>query len=250
MFRLIVFLSFLIFSYAGLAQSKAKTDKIRPVKVKTIKSFHTEVKEPSDIVLHPDGQSYFIVSDNGFLYQVGLDGKIIRMADFEGFDTEAVCVKDDLVYIVEEMVRKIRIFSIKDLSLQRTVTIPYQGGRNKAYEAMTYNPVRNSFILITEKDPIYLFELDENLVVKNEIELKRIARDISAATYYADYVWLLSDEDRQVIKLNPATYQVLARWVIPVNNPEGIAFRSDQELIIVSDDMEKIYVFDAKLFLQ
>jgi uncharacterized protein YjiK len=250
MCRIIFFLSFLIFSCNGFAQSRTKMDKIRSVKVKPSRSFHTEVKEPSDIVLHPDGQSYFIVSDNGFLYQVGMDGKIIRMADFEGFDTEAVCVKDDLVYIVEEMVRKIRVFSLKDLTLQRTVTIPYQGGRNKAYEAMTYNPVRNSFILITEKDPIYLFELDENLVVKNEIELKGMARDISAATYYGDYIWLLSDEDRQIIKLNPSTYEVIARWVIPVNNPEGIAFRSEHELIIVSDDMEKIYVFDAKLFLQ
>ena len=223
---------------------------VAQVKVKPIKSFHIEVKEPSDIALHPNGGSYFIVSDNGFLHEVSMEGKIIRTADFEGFDTESVCVKDSLIYVVEEMVRRIRVFRIEDFKLIRTVTIPYQGGRNKAYESMTYNPVRNKFILLTEKDPIYLFELDDNLVVTNEIELKKIARDISAATFYAGHLWLLSDEDRQIIQLNPATYEVVKRWVIPVHNPEGMAFNDKNELIIVSDDMEKIYVFDAKLFLQ
>jgi uncharacterized protein YjiK len=217
-------------------------------KIKPLKSFHTEVKEPSDIALHPTKDTYFVVSDNGFLHEVDSLGKILRTADFEGFDTEGVWAKDGFVYVVEEMVRKIRVFAIDDLTLVRTVTVPYQGGRNKAYEAITFNPVRNRFILITEKDPVYLFELDENLTVQNEIELKKIARDISAATFHNGFLWLLSDEDREIIQMNPQTYEVIQRWVIPVNNPEGIVFNRKGELIIVSDDMEKFYFFDAQIF--
>ena len=223
---------------------------IAQTKVKPLRSFYTEVKEPSDIAFYAPTHTYFVVSDNGFLHEVDSLGKILRTADFEGYDTEGVWVKDDFIYVVEEMVRKIRVFNRSDLKLVRTVNVPYQGGRNKAYEAITYNPVRNSFIIITEKDPIYLFELDDDLNVKNEIELKKYARDISAATFYADFLWLLSDEDRQIIKINPSSYEVIERWVIPVINPEGFAFNNKSELIVVSDDREKFYVFDAKLFLK
>lgn len=205
----------------------------------------TEVEEPSDVCLNPlKSNSYFMVSDNGFLYETDEKGKIIRTADYKGLDTEAVWAKGDLVYVVEEFTRKIRVFDNATLTLQRTVHHPYTGGRNKAYEAFVYNEAKERFLLFTEKDPIYLFELDKDLNLVNEINFNHLARDISAATYHNNFLWLLSDEDRTIFKLNPTTYQVIQQWVIPVINPEGISFSADGKfLLILSDDMQRVYHF-------
>ncbi len=223
--------------FIGIA-ARPKVPKLKPSD-----SYRIEVSEPSDICTNPKNDNYFVVSDNGYLCEMSLDGKIIRKADWEGYDTEGVYATGDLVYVVEEMVRKIRVFDNESFKLLRTVTLPYSGGRNKGYECITYNPVKEKFIITTEKDPIYLFELDENLNVYNEIHMGKIARDISGATFHKGFLWLLSDEDRQVIKLNPNNYEVLERWEVPIINPEGIAFTSTNDLILVSDDMEKLFLF-------
>jgi uncharacterized protein YjiK len=216
---------------------------VSPPKLKPISYVHVDVPEPSDIAVNPlKPNSYFVVSDDGFLFEIDGNGKIIRKADFTGIDCEGVHADSNFVYVVEEFTRKIRVFDIHTFELKQTRVFPYGGGRNKAYESITYNPVRSSFVMLTEKDPIYLLELDDDLRLVNEHYLEGIARDISAATFYDDHLWLLSDEDMHVIKLNPQTYKEVARWYIPVINPEGICFDNGQ-MLIVSDDMERLYRF-------
>jgi uncharacterized protein YjiK len=214
-----------------------------PEKIKPTASFHIAIPEPSDIAIRPDGKSFFVVSDDGYLFEMNLDKQVIRKADFEGFDCEAVYVDSKFVYVIEEFSRKIRIFDISTLQLQRTIYLPYGGGRNKGYEAFTFNQAKQRFVLITEKDPIYLLELDADFNIVNEYQMDFLAADISSATWFDDHLWLLSDEDMMVLRLDPVTYEVLNRWKIPVINPEGIVFPDANTMWILSDDMEKIFVF-------
>ncbi|MGK4567529.1 SdiA-regulated domain-containing protein [Flavobacterium sp. 3HN19-14] len=215
----------------------------KAVSIKPEKYISLDIPEPSDVCFRPDGKSMFIVSDNGFLFETDTEGKIIRKADYAGLDNEAVYVDEKYVYAVEEVTRKIKIFDVNTLKLERTVNLPYSGGRNKGYEALTFNKAKNKFVILTEKDPVYLFELDADLKVVNEINMSKIARDISAATYYNNALWLLSDEDMTVFKLDPNTYEVLAKWKVPIINPEGIAFDKSGNLLIQSDDMKRLYFF-------
>lgn len=212
-------------------------------KIKPFKKIYLSVPEPSDICLHPNGKTLFIVSDNGYLFETDLEGNVLRKADYKGLDCEGVHADEKFVYVVEEFSRKIRVFDIGTLQLQRTVYLEYNGGRNSAYEAITFNVAKNVFVLFTEKNPIYLFELNQDLQIINEYDLSKISRDISAATYYQDHLWLLGDEEMTVYKLNPKTYQVLDSWKLPVVNPEGLTFDANGNLLILSDDMQMLYYF-------
>jgi uncharacterized protein YjiK len=215
----------------------------KPTKIKPERKIYLTIPEPSDVCLHPNGKSLFIVSDNGFLFETDLEGKTLRQADYKGLDCEGVHADEKSVYVVEEFSRKIRVFDIVNLQLQKTVYLEYNGGRNAAYEAITYNPSKGVFLLFVEKNPIYMFELNHDLQKVNEYDLSKISRDISAATFHNDHLWLLGDEDMTVYKLNPKTYQVLNSWKLPVVNPEGLTFDSKGNLLIISDDMQLLYYF-------
>jgi|SRR5690554_2857927 len=228
----------LIFSSAGFTQNQ------KPTKINPERKIHLKITEPSDICIHPNGNSLFIVSDDGYLFETDMDGNIIRKAeDYKGLDCEGVYADKDYVYVAEEFSRRIQVFNIHDFSIERTVRLEYNGARNSGYEAITFNEARNRFLLFTEKNPIYLFELDENLRKVNEIDLSDISRDISAATYHNNFLWLLGDEEMTIYKVNPNTYKVLKSWKIPVVNPEGLTFDHHGNMLILSDDMQLLYYF-------
>jgi uncharacterized protein YjiK len=225
-----------LFSFSFISAQKIKPVKLKPESVHNLK-----IPEPSDVCLSADGNHLYIVSDNGYLYKTDKNGKILQKATFTGIDFEGVYATETTVFVSDEAVRKIHHFSADDLSFQKSAIVSYQGGRNKGFESITYHQQRNVFVLVTEKDPILIREYDADFKLKAEYPFKH-TRDISAATWHDNHIWFLSDEDRLIMKLNPKNYEVLASWKIPVINPEGIAF-VDDKLIILSDDLEKMYVF-------
>jgi uncharacterized protein YjiK len=201
-----------------------------------------QVKEPSDICFTPKGNTLYMVSDDGLLYETDLNGTILRQSPVMGVDFEGVHADADYVYVVDEFTRKIHQLRHEDLQAVRTVEVPYSGGRNMAYESITFNHKKGVFIIITEKYPIQVFELDASLRKINEVRFTGV-RDVSAATWYNNELWLLSDEDRMVLRVDPQTYAIKERFRIPVINPEGLAFDAAGNLLVCSDDLRRLYFF-------
>ncbi|GCD79681.1 SdiA-regulated domain-containing protein [Schleiferia thermophila] len=233
---------FLSIAIAWIAILICTGQKINAVKIKPFLSHYIEVSEPSDLVYYPENNSFFIVSDNGELYETSLNGKILRKAPIDGVDFEAITLVDNYLYVVEERHRNVLKIDPKSLEVVQTIYIPYAGGRNKSFESIAYIPDMEKFILITEKDPIIIMEFDQNF---NKINMTRFtgARDISSATYHLGYLYFLSDEDRTIFKIKPTNYDILKAWKIPVINPEGIVVMPDHTFRILSDDREKMYYF-------
>lgn len=224
--------------FLAFPQAKVKPTKIKPEKWVSIK-----VSEPSDITFSASTNSFFVVSDNGLLYELDTDGNVKRKADYKGYDFEGVWCDDVNVYVVSEMSRSVYRFDKAKLQLQNTSEVAYSGGRNKGFESLTYNVKRERYVMVTEADPILIFELNADFHTLNRIEFKG-ARDISAATWHDDKLWLLSDEDMLIFRLNPETYEIEASWKIPVLNPEGLAFDDKGNMLVVADDLERLYYFN------
>lgn len=216
----------------------------KDIRLKPVKHISIAVPEPSDICYNPKSGTFFIVSDNGILFETNQAGEIIRKVVQPDTDFEAVYADENSVYAVDETHRNIYVYDSSTLKVVRTLNIPYNGAKNKGFEAFTFNKSKNRFVIFTEKDPAWLFELDQDFHIANRIDVSKIARDISAATYYNNFLWLLSDEDMSILKLNPDTYEVVAKWSLPVINPEGFAFDAEGNLLVTCDDMQRLYYFD------
>lgn len=226
-----ILISFVVISVAFTYQGLKPNQKI-----------DIKVKEPSGICYDKEENSFFVVSDNGKLYKLNKKFEKVEKASFEGIDFEGVCISNNLVVVSDETARKIYVFNKKNLKLLKTITINYNGGRNKGVEAITYNPQKKQFLVITEKEPIYIITLNDQFQQISEI-IYQGASDISDVTFHNNNYYLLSDEDRKIIQLNESLEEQKS-WEIPVVNPEGISFAGDQ-LIIASDDLQQLFIFNS-----
>jgi uncharacterized protein YjiK len=214
----------------------------KPIKLKPIRTSSIQIQEPSDVCVSADSKHLYIVSDNGLLAQTDLEGKVEKSVPGNLIDAEAVATDGEFVYAVDEFTRFVNAYKLEDLSFVKSYSFPYGGGRNKAYEAFTFDKERNQFYLFTEHEPTWLFILDSELRIKSQQEFK-VNSDVSGATMYQGKLWLLSDESREIWKVNPDNLEIEKRFIVPIINPEGITFLPNGELLIVSDDLEKVFFF-------
>jgi uncharacterized protein YjiK len=217
-----------------------------PVELTVTSKVRLEIPEPSDVCLGP-GETLFVVSDNGYLFQTDLQGRVIKRYDHHGYDYEAVFFHQGLVNVVEERTRKILRFDPADGALQSTNTIPYSGGRNKGFESLCFNPVRNCLVIITEKEPTLIFELGAERQVLNELELAGYP-DISSAGFFGGKMWILSDEGHSLTRVDPKTYKTERIFYLPVLNPEGFFFSASGTLHVISDDAATMYTINSSAF--
>ena len=213
------------------------------VKIKYNKTSSTKVPEPSDVCLSQSGQSLFIVSDNGFLFETDLEGKIMRKSALVGIDFEAICLANDLLYISDESARKIYCINPVDLTVKQTFNISYLAARNRGFEAIAFNDELKQFYLISEKEETVIRIYNEQFQQINEIVFNELS-DVSSAYFYNNYLWLLSDEDHLIIQLDEQ-FKPLKKYDIKILNPEGFYFNKQGDLTVISDDMAKLYQFEA-----
>lgn len=202
-----------------------------------------QVPEPSDIAAISGTNRFYCVSDNGHVMEIGSDGNVVREARDVAYDLEGILLKEDTLILMDERSRTVIWVATHDLRPVRRLTVPYHGGRNRGYEAIVWNPVKQRYLLITERDPVRIIELDAAMRVVNEVPFAGNVRDISSAAWHDGQLWLLSDMDMQVLQCDPTDFQVKNRWEVPVINPEGIAFSNDR-LMILSDDRQRLYTFN------
>ena len=210
--------------------------------LKPSKSILLDIPEPSDICVSVNGNSLFIVSDDGGLYETDLEGKTLRSTTHDIIDAEGVFADKDFIYLVEERNRFVKLYSIKDFALVQTISVPYEGGRNKAFESITQN-AQGDVLLFTEKEPVWMFELDNQFRQKGRTKWE-VQGDISAATFHNNALWLLSDERAEIWLTDYVQKRIVKRFKLPVLNPEGMAFLPNGSLLVLSDDEHRLYFFN------
>ncbi len=239
---LLIFLS-LSFVYQPIAAQKNLPPLLQ---LKPIKKLHIKVPEPSDICINLSGNGFYIVSDNGYLYETDFEGKILKKAAFSGADFEGVWVNKNTkeIFVADESLRRFEVFNA-DLEHLRSHVITLMAGRNEGVESGTFDEQNRQHVVFTEKNPVELLIFNEefNIGSAQHHKIKGI-KEVSACTFYQGRLWVLSDEERTVYETDyPEGKNILRRYQIPVLNPEGLCFLPDGTMVIASDDLEKLFFF-------
>jgi len=216
-------------------------------KLTTLKKFRSNVPEPSDIVYNTQHTGFYIVSDQGFLYETDTLGRITRKALHTGTDFEGVFADNEFIYVTDERTRRILVYDAATFDFIKQFEVSYNGASNEAYEGITFNTKKNCYVLAIEKNPVSVVELSTDFRKLGEFRINHIS-DISSICYHENFLYILSDEDQEITKLDPSDYTTISKWKIPVTNPEGMCFDDMGNVIILSDKDQKIYRFNVSSF--
>ena len=219
---------------------------IEKLSLELLNIYSINVEEPSGLDLAIDNESLWTVSDRySKIYQLDLMGQILQEIDIPGDNFEGITVdfNDHSLWVVQESLSELLQVDILGNELQRIYVAGAIGGSG-GLEGITINSSKNHLLLLKEKDPSVLIELN---TIFETVLFKHLytASDYSGMDYNEidNELWVVSDQDKKVYRCD-ISGEVISSYSIDVAKPEGIAFDRENNLIyIVSDSEESLYIF-------
>ena len=210
-----------------------------------VKSYPLDVKEPSGLAYDKDQNHLYTVSDknHGNIYQLDLQGNIQEVFQDKGSDMEGIAFLDNQLFVVEEMYPRIVAYSLQEDRTEIPLDLGITQQDNKGLEGITYNPNNQHFYLLNEANPMLLIEVDKTGAMIKQSQLN-FSNDVSGIAYDESLhcLWVVSDASSLVAKLS-MNGKLIQFWTLPIQAAEGIAVVNNT-LFVVSDTMEKLYLFD------
>lgn len=219
-----------------------------PIKLDQSFATYTNVREPSALSFSVDKKTLFTVSDNnGSIYELNLQGKILREIKTGLSDLEGIITHPDLggFCLVEERIRTASCLDNTGKELKRK-TIPFQGESNSGFEGISYNPLKKQFFIVNEKKPKSIITLDTDFNIVNTVNFDK-ALDLSDIFYddLTDQFWLLSHESKEIY-LTDSNFEIEKVFSIPsIVQAEGIVVDSkNKKIYIISDKDSSFTIFN------
>lgn len=209
--------------------------------------YNISVPEPSGLIYNPIDNTLFTLSDGngGKIYKLSLTGQILQQISVNSDDMEGITIASpyDTLFIVEERLRKIVKYNLNGEFLGE-IPVNVNGPDNYGLEGIAINSINKNYYVLNQRDPSLIIELD-----KNGVELRRttidFALDLSDVCYDSqqNLLWIVSAESHLLCKVS-LDGQLINKWKIPVQKPEGITIVNNNLIYITCDAESKIYIFN------
>lgn len=217
-----------------------------------------KIEEPSGIVYHDAHGSYYVVGDQGELYQVSKTGQLekkkkLKNGDFEGITVDPVT---QLLYIAVEGDEEILEVNPDNFKIVRKFTVEryFQGKlvldeEDDGIEGLTYNPHTKSFFLTNQQfnndksaDASAVFELEFPQSNKGNQKLRIIhykkmpITDLSVISYDVNksVFYVVSDINDTLITMD-RDFNILDQTILPGLDQEGLALTPEGDFLIAQD---------------
>jgi len=198
----------IVLLFAGACQKEETPGPVieAPVgKLELIDSYPIDVPEPSGLSFGPDKKTLLTVSDHtNQVYEMDMQGNIIRMLDYTGKDLEGVTYNPDknLVVVAEEADREITFIDYDTGIKIETfkLAIPANSDNN-GLEGISYNTNNKLYYIVNEMNPELLITWNEVSGIISEDKLD-FASDYSGVFTDVDHslLWFVSDQSKRVFK--------------------------------------------------
>jgi len=243
----------LIVSHISLASSLKHIDKYVIAKI----------PEASGICYSSSRNSLFVANDEGKIFEISKNGKILRDKKIGNYDLEGVACdnKKGVLLFAVEGDDEILVVSQKKLKIKKRVSIKRKFKKIKilkedkehGLEAIT---IVNDDIFLSnqsykkypKKDSSVVFQI--NNINKKKAKIVKIVDhgyfDIAALTYHQKKLYMISDNKNLLIVYNLKKNKTVKTVALPKFAQEGICF-DDANMLYIADDNGRILKFNPKI---
>ncbi len=248
-------ISIIIILFILFAASCKKDETIDPVievpvgQLELIESYPIDVPEPSGLSFGPDNNTLLTVSDHtNQVYEMDMQGNIIRILDYTGKDLEGVTYNPDknLIVVAEEADRELTFIDYSSGSKLETYKLEIPSNSdNNGLEGISYNTNNKLYYVVNETNPDLLISWDVNSGIISEDKLN-FASDYSGIFTDPDHslLWFVSDQSKSLFKCD-YNANVLQVFYLDELKYEGIVLDGDI-VYLVNDATGKLYNYQIK----
>ncbi len=224
-----------------------------------------QVAEASGICYSKLSNTLFVANDEGRVYELSTEGKILRKKRLGNYDLEGVACdeKKALLYFAVEGSDDILVVKQKKLKVMKKINInrDYKGRRllvkdkKRGLEGITMD--KKYFYLSNQSerkyprtDPSVIIMIDrkskKKANIKGMIDHKQL--DIAGLALYNGYLYMVSDTENKLIQYDIKRDKVVSTKALPEFAQEGLTF-DNQGNIYFADDNGRVLKYLETDFL-
>jgi len=214
------------------------------------------IPEASGICYAKNTNSLFVANDEGSVFEISTDGKILRKKRLGKYDLEGVTCDNNKgkLYFAVEGSDNILIVNQKTLAVQKEVDIKrtfkkvtvLKKDKKNGLEGIAITP--NGIYLSNQStkkwpksDPSVLIKI--NSLKKKKVAIKDIVdhgyKDIAGLSFHNGYLYMVSDSENLLIKYDLKTKKTISTKKLPEAAYEGVTF-DNLDHIYFADDNGKV----------
>lgn len=236
----VVFLFIFLIVFTSCVFNSTSQNALKPTKV-----FKLAISEPSGITFQ-NNHLYIVSDSNGVVYKTNLEGEIKSEIQTSTTDNEGVSFNSEgNLVIVNEPKRKVLIVNTSGEELDNFKVEGKQKHKDSGLEGICFVPLEDSYFVINEKSPRQLLKISLEGAIIDTVKID-FAEDLSGICFdkESNSLWIVSDKSSLLINVS-LKGELLKKYKIPVNKAEGVVLVNKQ-IYIVSDEENKLYVFELK----
>ncbi len=214
-----------------------------------LESYELDVPEPSGLSFGPEKKTLLTVSDHtNQVYEMDLQGNIIRLMDYTGKDLEGVTYNPDnnLVVVAEEADREITFINYDSGIKLETYKIDISfGSDNSGLEGVSYNLNNKLYYIVNETNPDLMIIWDPLSGIISEEKLG-FATDYSGIFTDVDHslLWYVSDQSKTLYKCDYNS-NVLLTFNLDELKYEGVVVDNDM-VYLINDATAELNIYKIK----
>ena len=223
------------------------------------------VPEASGICYSKYSNTLFVANDEGRVYELSREGKILRKKRLGDYDLEGVACdnKKAQLYFAVEGSDNILVVKQKTLKVIKKINInrEYKGrillvkDKKRGLEGITMD---NKYFYLSNqserkyprKDPSVIVKIDritkKKANIKGMIDHKQL--DIAGLAMHQGYLYMVSDTDNKLIQYDIRRDKVVSIKKLPDFAQEGVTF-DDQGYIYFADDNGRVLKYPETDFI-
>lgn len=207
----------------------------------------SKIPEASGICFLQESRELIVVNDEGWIYRLKTDGKILEKKYLGDYDFEGVTTYKNRLLIAVEDKNAIFVVDKKNFKLLKKVKIKkhkdLKSSKKHGIEAIT---VLNGNIYISQQNSA-IFKV--NGIKNKKAKIKKIYKhgykDIAGLTSKDGVLYMSSDKKNLLIKYDIKNARTLLKIKLPKSAQEGICF-DDKNNIYIADDNGHILKYKTK----
>lgn len=245
----IIFFVIIVFSSCKTGDTQNPATGYPQGELEMIDSFQILVPEPSGLAFGPGMNTLLTVSDNtNQVYQLDLQGNVIRIIDYNGRDLEGVAYNPDknLIAVVDERDREVAFIDYETGQVQGVYKINISvGSENAGLEGISYNRNNKLYYIVNETNPglLVVWNPENGIITQQKLNF---AEDYSGI--YVDagqsLLWFVSDQSQKIYKCDYNS-KVLMVFDLDQTKYEGIVIDNDL-LYVINDATTRLTIYRIK----